>query len=207
LVVNLRNTLKREKSSLAGSLLESLEYYFFGNDHLNILSEKCLIYCLLDPRLKNLDFLPIDHQESVKKAWELLSEELESIPSEVASTEVSEPKNSYYHLYGIPSVKLGTDRQQKLKYYGMPPIDITQNPLVWWRQNEGLYPKHARLALKYLSRPATSVPCERVWSEAGNIISTKRATLDPDTAAMLIYLEHNLRELQRLGEPYKPKKE
>jgi len=53
-----------------------------------------------------------------------------------------------------------------------------------------------------LSRPTTSVPCERFWLEAGNIVSDKRSSLDQDSVCMLVVTEHTLRELERIGKPF-----
>jgi hypothetical protein len=50
------------------------------------------------------------------------------------------------------------------------------------------------IAFKHLSIPATSVPSERLFSSAGDIISTKRACLGPDLASELIFLHGNLKK-------------
>ena len=45
---------------------------------------------------------------------------------------------------------------------------------------------------KCLCLPATSVPSERVFSTAGDILSAQRASLDADKVDMLIFLKKNL---------------
>jgi hypothetical protein len=55
-----------------------------------------------------------------------------------------------------------------------------------------LYPLIYEVAKKYLIVPGTSVPSERVFSAAGNIISKKRSLLADDTASNLIFLRENL---------------
>ena len=42
------------------------------------------------------------------------------------------------------------------------------------------------VALRYLSTPATTVPCERLFSLAGNIVTQKRASLLPDNVEKLV---------------------
>jgi hypothetical protein len=42
------------------------------------------------------------------------------------------------------------------------------------------------IALKYLSTPATTVPCERLFSLAGSVISRKRASLKPCNVEKLV---------------------
>ena len=43
----------------------------------------------------------------------------------------------------------------------------------------------------YLGVPMSSVSCERIFSDAGNIISDKQAALLPGTAEMLVFLHAN----------------
>jgi len=54
----------------------------------------------------------------------------------------------------------------------------------------------------WLSLPATSVPCERIWSNAGNIVTKKRAALDLDSVSMLICNSHNISECKRIGKKF-----
>lgn len=48
------------------------------------------------------------------------------------------------------------------------------------------------LAKKCLAIPATSVPAERTFSTAGNIVNQKRACLLPENANLLVFLAENL---------------
>lgn len=62
------------------------------------------------------------------------------------------------------------------------------NPLVWWRERTVLYPALSKVARMILSIPATSAPCERLFSHAGLTITNDRARLTPDVASDLIFL-------------------
>jgi len=62
------------------------------------------------------------------------------------------------------------------------------NPLTWWEQNEDVYPNIAKLARRLLCIPATSAPSERVFSNAGLTIDSKRAAMLPDNASDLVFL-------------------
>jgi len=48
------------------------------------------------------------------------------------------------------------------------------------------------MALKYACIPATSVPSERIFSKAGQIVSQRRNRLSPKNVDVLIFLNKNL---------------
>ena len=51
------------------------------------------------------------------------------------------------------------------------------------------YPKLAILAEKYLGTPATTVPCERLFSIAGFIADKRRSALLPESLNVLLCLK------------------
>ena len=69
---------------------------------------------------------------------------------------------------------------------------MDEDPLLWWSKNSSRYPNLTVLAKKYLAIPATSVPAERVFSTAGNIVNQKRACLLPENVNLLVFLAENL---------------
>ncbi|XP_062506066.1 E3 SUMO-protein ligase ZBED1-like [Corticium candelabrum] len=78
------------------------------------------------------------------------------------------------------------------KYLDEPCLNIDENALKWWEQNSSRFPAISKIAQRLLCIPATSTPAERLFSTAGNIISSKRANLDPHNASMLCFLAENL---------------
>ncbi|XP_026183120.1 zinc finger BED domain-containing protein 4-like [Mastacembelus armatus] len=56
-----------------------------------------------------------------------------------------------------------------------------EDPLKYWVARKTLYPMLWKLACKYLCIPASSVPCERIFSKAGELVSQKRSRLKPVT--------------------------
>eukprot|EP00057_Strongylocentrotus_purpuratus_P035145 XP_797872.3 PREDICTED: zinc finger BED domain-containing protein 1-like [Strongylocentrotus purpuratus] len=68
------------------------------------------------------------------------------------------------------------------------------DPTVWWAENHNKFPRVSLLAKKYLTIPATSVPAERIFSSAGNIVNKKRSCLDSDNVDMLVFLKDNLKK-------------
>jgi hypothetical protein len=61
----------------------------------------------------------------------------------------------------------------------------------WWSINRIRFPLLAPLARKFLSPPATSVPSERTFSTAGDVLSDHRASLLPENAQILIFIKQN----------------
>lgn len=72
------------------------------------------------------------------------------------------------------------------------PIDRKSDPLEWWARREVVYPRLAKLARKNLSLVATSVPSERVFSAAGEVLSKKRNRLSNESVQKIVVLHGNI---------------
>lgn len=66
-------------------------------------------------------------------------------------------------------------------FFKQTQLDPDADALVWWRANHERFPTIAKLARRFLSKPATSVPSERIFSTAGLIINTLRSSLTVET--------------------------
>lgn len=77
-------------------------------------------------------------------------------------------------------------------YLVSPCLPLESESLLWWRSNQSCYPHLAALAKKLLSIPATSTTSERLFSTAGNVITSKRNRINPERAEQLIFLNRNL---------------
>jgi hypothetical protein len=77
------------------------------------------------------------------------------------------------------------------RYKSADPIPVSTNPLAWWREQSTSFPILARLAKKFLSIPSTSVPSERVFSTAGDIVTAQRSALKSVHVDRLIFLKKN----------------
>ena len=49
-----------------------------------------------------------------------------------------------------------------------------------------------KIAKKYLCIPGTSVPAERVFSKAGELVSMRRSRLKPKNVNMFLFLNKNI---------------
>lgn len=89
--------------------------------------------------------------------------------------------------------KTPTERAEEevATYRKVPSIPLSQNPLTWWQVHAGDFPLLAGLAKQYLCIPGTSVPSERVFSTAGDIVSAQRSCLTPQHVDQLLFLQKN----------------
>ena len=79
------------------------------------------------------------------------------------------------------------------KYLSLPCIGRSENPIKWWvNVGKHQFPNLFLGAQKFQCMTATSVPSERVFSTAGNVITNKRNLLGKECANELICLHHNL---------------
>ncbi len=65
------------------------------------------------------------------------------------------------------------------------------DPFKWQVTNKIKYPILHKLAIKYFSIPATSVPSERLFSDANNLIISQRNRLDSFLINQLMFLKRN----------------
>jgi hypothetical protein len=66
---------------------------------------------------------------------------------------------------------------------------ISTDPLEFWKAKEDAYPIIAMQAKKLLCIPATSLPCERLFSAGGILIDKRRSQLRPDHVQQLLCLQ------------------
>lgn len=78
------------------------------------------------------------------------------------------------------------------RYMTDPPLERAEDPLAYWLNHQNVYPHLFQLAKHLLCTPASSVPCERVFSKCGEVVSKKRNRLNPKTVEKIMYLNKNL---------------
>ncbi|KAL2088070.1 hypothetical protein ACEWY4_012284 [Coilia grayii] len=80
------------------------------------------------------------------------------------------------------------------RYKAEPMIGIEDSPQEWWSTHKASHNEMASLASKYLATPATSVPCERLFSLSGHVVQKKRASLLPENVNRLVCLSNWLKD-------------
>ncbi|CAH2090005.1 unnamed protein product [Euphydryas editha] len=91
-----------------------------------------------------------------------------------------------YTLLGcVPLEEAHTDRN-------LAKIIKEEYPLKWWKTHRAIYPHPYQIAIQKLNAVASSVPCERVFSAAGNILNERRTRLGIRKLQQLIFLNQNM---------------
>lgn len=159
----------------------------------------------LDPRFKTKAF---DNDKALEKVKENI---ITNIRSETnsnssdssidlysendANTEINHPiwgsfvqkvRNSTNFI--TPSVSTMLQIRQ---YIEEPYLGLKEDPLLWWKSRSNTYKFLTDSAKKHLGVLATSVPSERVFSAAGQVISDRRTRLSAENAKMVIFLNAN----------------
>ena len=131
--------------------------------------------------------------------------------SENSSSSVTEGRNDSLHipspkrqkhdsLLAVVSDILGgsstrgssTATSELDRYLQEPVLDYkVGNPFMWWNENRVWFPDLARIAQRYLSPTATSVPSERLFSSAGSLYSDRRNRILPKQAESLFFIKSN----------------
>lgn len=189
------------------------------------LPEEAYIASLLDPRFLDT-FIP---PHARQRWWNRLQELMDELPENDQAAEVAAPdlpapvpanapapflpragtrthpnapvkKLSYDEIMNKKFAEKGIDQAAATPYHQLPPLPRRVSPLQWWKVKERTYPKHARLARRYLAIPATSAPCERLFSTGGRVIEKRRASLKPETAKAIVFLHENLDMFEEIAE-------
>lgn len=149
----------------------------------------------LDPRFKYLKCLPREARELV---WNRISNKVVT----TAQTEIKQNVKKRKLVFEeddddkreetAPLTPLATEVDV---YRSLAELDDDfADPLLWWKTHSIQLPLLSSVAKKLLCVPATSVPCERVFSDAGNIVTKRRAALDPDHVNTLTCLKSWLKQ-------------
>lgn len=147
----------------------------------------------LDPRFKDLKCLPKSERAEV---WSSLTDLLkENERPQTKSPETTDvPAKKMRIFLQAASSDSDTDEEEENiqslmnRYKSETKLEMDGCPLQWWLQRKDSYGKLALLARKYLSSPATTVPCERLFSLSGHVIQKKRASLSSANVERLVCL-------------------
>ena len=150
-----------------------------------------LLATILDPRCKKTHGWPSDLQKRVKDELKVQYDEIkpqsDSQPNPIYNPSI----NSFQaHIFGPQDIEENEETEFD-NYFRTPKASYDINPFQWWQNNQKSFPVLFELARKYLCIPATSVPSERLFSDAGNQICEERNRLKASTVTELLFLKRN----------------
>jgi hypothetical protein len=198
--VNIRGLLDKVK---AACYLSMKEYW-------NVPTSTGMIATILDPRLKKLNFIKNDaiKRETNKKLSDLYSDEKfenelnnndfnptpnirqRAIPSSSSSSSTNFILNALFDDDNNNNDSVNEINEVD-DYLGLQPLKYDCDPLNWWKEHTKRFPLLSKIARRYLSISATSVPSERLFSDVGLHLTARRNCLAPDLVNQLLFLKRN----------------
>lgn len=208
-----RKSVESVVNKFRDDLVDSLKRRFSD------VEQNCLITTatLLDPRVKNTCFVDETNKrkavknllDSLKKLSQTISTVSTTSEQSHSSDEQPSAKRPCFDLRDfiieqqcVEDQSDNDDYAIELDNYLKQPISLKKSDtdfgdiLDWWEKNKFSFPNLYRLTKKYLCIPATSCPCERIFSKAGEILSKKRSRLNPKNFNSLLFLMNNLPKLK-----------
>ncbi|XP_047192925.1 uncharacterized protein LOC118318563 [Scophthalmus maximus] len=154
-----------------------------------------MIATALDPRFKDLKCIPRAERSEVWASVTNLVKEQRVIAEKPMEENTSEPPKKKLTLLAASSESDSEQEEDSIedsvrRYRAGPAISSDSCPLEWWSKHAGSHSRLAPYAQKYLATPATSVPCERLFSLAGQIVQKKRASLSSENVNNLVCLSN-----------------
>ncbi|MGL5599041.1 MAG: hAT family dimerization domain-containing protein [Aeromonas sp.] len=149
----------------------------------------------LDPRFKDLKCIPRAERGEVWASVTNLLKEQRVVAEEPVEATTSKPSKRKFALLAASSESDSEHEEDSIengvrRYRAEPTISTEACPLQWWSKHAGSHSRLASIAQKYLATPATSVPCERLFSLAGHIVQKKRVSLSSESVNDLVCLSN-----------------
>ena len=185
---------------LAEKLTTQMASMFGGMEEKPILA----VATLLDPRFKKI---PFSRNSTIEKMKRLMVDDAASLSTGSIARADDQPANTtpqqshsttsnpVWDIFDEEAVNstsmrtLGISAITEIdQYFKQPVISRQSDPLEWWHNNTHVYPALHKVAKVYLCTVATSVPSERLFSKAGELISAKRNRLKLENVNTFLFL-------------------
>ncbi|XP_058443396.1 E3 SUMO-protein ligase ZBED1-like [Malaya genurostris] len=191
-----------EAVSLKANILFYLDKYFKNVEKMKLLA----MSTFLDPRFKKLHFeSALAASNAVSWTSDIVKEQIRRVSQEKSAEEQTYPVTSAgttgtdiwsFHdslvadnmKKYVPENTGGLPTEVKM-YLNTPESPRLQNPFEVWEGIKEQHPEMYKVATKYLSLSATSVPSERLFSRAGQLVTRLRNRLSGPHIDMLLFLQ------------------
>lgn len=170
-----------------------------------VLSEDYLLSTILDPRIKLMD-KNTEKKEILRKKYDEYKETYLPTPNESRSSSPTPSESSVIILDPIYKPKLFSIFEQNQprasdeveEYLKEDMISYNQCPFNWWLSKKDKYPILAKIARIYLAIPAASTSSERLFSDAGNLLSAKRSKMNSELFQRIMFLKRNATKVKNI---------
>ncbi|XP_058839394.1 E3 SUMO-protein ligase ZBED1-like [Topomyia yanbarensis] len=188
----------REAFSLKQRILHFISKYFKDIEKVRILATATF----LDPRFKKIHF---ESALSASSAVFFVAEQIKDLANEATSISSDVEKNptrneSLDDLWSIhdslvtevnrahvPDSAGGIPVELRL-YLNTPLVPRTSDPMLIWKDMRAQFPNLYKVAFKYFCVSATSVPSERLFSKAGQVLTKTRNRLSGPNLDKILFL-------------------
>ena len=163
-----------------------------------------LLATLLDPRSKKLlCFNESEKQQATTlliKRYELFNSEENKTVSGDEVEDREEENFDYFDLNNKDKTLMNSilggeesegEEENEVNVYLKLKLSKNINLLSWWKVNEKKFPFLSKVSKEYFGIAATSVLSERLFSDIGNLITTKHSSLKSEKVEKLIFLKRN----------------
>lgn len=165
-----------------------------------------LLPTLLDPRMKDLDFVSdlerLATKDLLKKKYEELKSQNQNNNNSsiinVNDKESNKKSKTAFTVFASLKKKISPANDEVGAYLLLDEIDLDSNPFVWWYERKEKFPILSYLAKKYLGVLACSTASERLFSDAGNLLTAKRTRMCPKLFKKLMFLKRNGKHLDSI---------
>ncbi|KYN29539.1 Zinc finger BED domain-containing protein 1 [Trachymyrmex cornetzi] len=178
------------------NVLLQLQNRFRGKDS-NIETNSFLsISTLLDPRFKKLHFSSsLAVSTAISKISQLMKNNQIETQCNVEENINIPRKEDLWNIHDelIVSSSLNSDEPGGIpielrQFLNANVVSRSEDPFKIWQKLKDVYPMVYEVAMKYFVIVGTSVPSERLFSAAGNVISMKRSKIKGKRASQIIFL-------------------
>lgn len=198
-IINLDQPLNTEGmlDKVKKNLYDAMCFYW------EFLPEDYKISTLLDPRIKRVNDDIENDEEILRQKYDAYQNHLpvptESRPVSPTLSEYSTTQPSIFAIFEQDQPQVHDEISEYLKEDKIP---FNQSPFEWWASKKNKYPLLAKIARIYLAVPATSTPSERLFSDAGNLLSAKRSRLNAEFFKRMIFLKRNAAKVNNIHQSY-----
>ncbi|XP_050506100.1 zinc finger BED domain-containing protein 4-like [Diabrotica virgifera virgifera] len=192
---------KKLTQKLKGEVLKEFDRRFGSIEQFTLLG----LATLLDPRFKKMYF---KNALACSKYINMVNARLRSLENESDEPTISDTNETDSTVERSRSIFSDHNKQIQAKwketnkegtlqrdlhpelslYLSAPAAKIEENPITIWVDMKGTYPKLSGVVAEFVPLVGTSVPSERLFSKAGQIITKTRNRLEGKLASNLLFL-------------------